>query len=158
MARLEQVSANGFAGGIVVEEMEWRTPKNLSPWQPCVYTPIVAAKFHGRGIVMHRGMGTWAGIGGETYDRIRPIARVVRNLGKVLDGAGPATLDVQIETETEDVMSYGFVLPDGDRLFALWTNGAAVDDDPGVPTTFTFEGLPATGAIGMTSSRASSRS
>jgi hypothetical protein len=94
-------------------------------------------------------MGIWAGAGGEMHDRIHPIPNVVRSLSRVLDGAEPAPLEVQIETEVEDVMSYGFTLPDGDRLFALWTNGVAVEDDPGVPATITFLGDPATSALGL---------
>lgn len=46
-------------------------------------------------------------------------------------------------------MSYGFVLPDGDRMLALWANGVAADDDPGTPATLTFPGDPAVGAIGI---------
>jgi hypothetical protein len=145
----DAAETHGFSGEFIAQEMEWRTSENPSPWQPWVYTPIVAAKYHARGIVMHRGMGIWAGVGGEMYDTIRPIARVVRNLSKVLDGAEAAAVDFQIQTEAADVTSYGFTLPDGDRLLALWTNGAAVDDDPGVPATLTFPGSPATGAIGI---------
>jgi hypothetical protein len=94
-------------------------------------------------------MDIWAGIGGEMYDAIRPIARVVRNLSKVLDGAEAGSVDVQIQTDATNVVSYGFVLPDGDRMLALWTNGVAVDEDPGVPATLRFPGLGATDAIGI---------
>jgi len=46
-------------------------------------------------------------------------------------------------------MSFGFSLPNGDRLFALWTDGVAVDDDPGVPSTLTFPGTSAQKVIGI---------
>jgi hypothetical protein len=38
-------------------------------------------------------------------------------------------------------MSHGFSLPGGNTLFALWIDGAAVDDDPGVSATLTFTDL-----------------
>jgi len=41
---------------------------------------------------------------------------------------------------------YEFTLPTGDRLVALWTNGVAVDDDPGLSATLT---IPASTALGM---------
>ena len=96
---------------------------------------------------MHRGMGIWAGIG--VNDTIRPFVRVVRNLTTVLDGAEPEPLDVRIQTTAEDVMSYGFVLPNGDRLFALSKNDVATDHGSVVPATLTFLGPRATGAVGI---------
>ena len=96
---------------------------------------------------MHRGMDIRAGISGDS--RIEPFVRVVQNLSIVLDGAEPETLYVRIETEAADVMSYGFVLPGGDRMLAIWTNGIAVDDDPGVPATLTFSGTSATSTVGI---------
>jgi hypothetical protein len=64
-------------------------------------------------------------------------------------GATPTSLTVNIESEATDIMSYGFTLPDGDKLFALWTNGVAVEDDPGVTTTLSFPGLSAQKVVGM---------
>lgn len=142
-------AAHGFTGEYMTSGMDWRTKKNPFIYEPWEYTPTVAAKYYARAIVMHRGMDIWAGIGGEMYDTIRPIARVVRNLSVVMDGAGPVDLAVQIQTEATDSVSYGFSLPGGDRMLALWTNGAAVDDDPGVVATLTFSGQPATSAVGI---------
>jgi hypothetical protein len=34
-------------------------------------------------------------------------------------------------------------------MLALWTNGIAVDDEPGLPATLTFSGESATNAIGI---------
>jgi len=64
-------------------------------------------------------------------------------------GTRPITLAVEIESEATNIMSYGFTLPNGDMLFAMWTNGVAVDDDPGVKTTLTFPGLSAQKVIGI---------
>lgn len=74
---------------------------------------------------------------------------MVRNLSTVLDGAEPEALDVRIQTDAQDLMSYGFTLPNGDRMLALWTNGVAAEQDPGVPATLTFAGSSATGAVGI---------
>lgn len=46
-------------------------------------------------------------------------------------------------------MGFGFSLPNGDRLFATWTDGVAVDDDPGVSATLTFSGTSAQKVIGI---------
>jgi hypothetical protein len=150
VARIQRVAdENGFAGEYFVEEMCWRTEENVVPGEHWTYTPVVAAKYYARAIVMHRGMGIWAGLGGEMYETIVPIAMAVRNLSTVLDGAQPIDLTVAIDTQAAEPMSYGFVLPGGDRMFALWTNGGAVDDDPGVPATLTFSGFDPTAVVGI---------
>jgi len=138
--------AHGFSGEYLAEEMGWRTSEEPSPYEPWGYTAIEKAKYTARAIVMHRGLGIWAGIGSSG---IEPFVRVVRHLGIVLDGARPEVLDVRIETDAADVSSYGFVLPDGDRMLALWTNGVALEEDPGTPSTLTFSGSSATGAVGI---------
>jgi hypothetical protein len=58
-------------------------------------------------------------------------------------------LPLEIQSEATNIMSYAFSLPDGDRLIALWTNGAAVDDDPGVNATLVFPGLSARSVAGI---------
>jgi hypothetical protein len=145
---VDVAEAHGFAGQSVTGDMLWRTPENHLEDQPWTYTPIASTKYLLRAIVLHRGEGFWAGFAGGTYDTIPTLQQVLRDLGTVLDGAEPEALDVEIETEAPDVLSYGFVLPDGDRMLALWTNGVAVDDDPGVRATLTFSGSSATRAIG----------
>jgi hypothetical protein len=142
--------AHGFSGEYFAEEMAWRTSINPLPeWEPWVYTPIVAAKYYARGILINRGLDIWAGIGGEMYDTILPIPKVVRNLGTVMAGAVPATLDVEIQGEAMNVVSYTFSSSNGDRLVAFWMDGEAVDDDPGVPTTLIFPGLSAQNVVGI---------
>ncbi len=148
VAEIKDVAAaHGFTGEYFTSGMGWRTSTEPHPYEPWGYTPIEKAKYTARAIVMHRGMDIRAGIG--VNDTIRPFVRAVRNLSTVLDGAEPTSLGVQIETEAEDVISYGFSLPNGGRLLALWMNGIAVDDDPGVTATLTFPESQATGAIGI---------
>jgi ELWxxDGT repeat protein len=148
--RIEDVAeAHGFSGEYLTEEMLWRTAENAQGDQPWVYTPAASTKYRLRAIVLHRGEGWWAGIQGGTYTTTPSSMLVLRDLGTILDRAEPETLDVRIETQGSDVLSYGFALPDGDRMLALWTNGVAVDDDPGVQATLTFSGSSATRAIGI---------
>jgi hypothetical protein len=142
-------STQGFSGEYFAEEMSWRTPVNPNPYEPWEYTATVAAKYYARGIVMNLGMDVWAGIGGELYDTIPPVARVVQNLSTVMAGASPVSLSLEIQSEATNIMSYAFSLPNGDTLVALWTNGTAVDADPGVNTTLTFPGLSARKVVGI---------
>ncbi len=142
-------SAHGFSGEYFAEEMSWRTSVNSNPYEPWEYTATVAAKYYARGIVMNLGMDVWAGVGGEMYDTIPPIVEVVQNLGTVMAGAKPEGSPVEIQSGAANIASYTFSLPDGDRLIALWIDGVAVDDDPGVPATLTFPGTSAQKAIGI---------
>ena len=73
----------------------------------------------------------------------------VRNLTTVMAGNKPLELAVEIKTDAANLMRFGFSLPNGDRLFALWTDGAAVDNDPGVPSTLTFPATSAQKVIGI---------
>jgi len=73
----------------------------------------------------------------------------IRNLNTVMAGNKPLEITVEIESDATNLMSFGFSLPNGDRLFALWTDGVAVDDDLGVPATLTFPGSSAQSVIGV---------
>ena len=65
----------------------------------------------------------------------------VRNLCTIIAGAQPESLPIEIGSEATNIRSYGFSLPSGDRLLALWTDGVAIDDDPGVEATVTLFGV-----------------
>ncbi len=148
--RIKKVArAHGFTRRFLSEGMIWRTEKNRLKSEPLTYTELEATKYFLRAIVLHRGMGFWAGIGGRMYDTIPSFVEAAPRLSAVMDGARPERLAVRIESEAEDVATYGFRLPDGGRMLALWTDGAAVDEDPGVPATLTFPGFPATDAMGV---------
>jgi hypothetical protein len=134
-------SAHGFKGEYRGDELLWRSPDCFwcYPGDP-LDSNVVAAKNYGRGIVMHLGMDVTAGTGGLS-DLRRESFFTVQNLSTVMAGAKPASLPVERQSEATNISSYGFSLPNGDRLFALWTDGVAVDDDPGVRATLTFTGL-----------------
>jgi hypothetical protein len=136
-------SKHGFTGEFIAEEMSWRTSLNPNPYEPWEYTSITAAKYYARGILMNLGMDLRTGIAGESYDQIPAIVRVVQNLSTSMGGAKTESLAVEIQSQATNITSYAFSLPDGDMLLALWTDGAAVDDDAGVPASLTFPGLSA---------------
>jgi len=55
----------------------------------------------------------------------------------------PASLPIEIRSEATKIVSYGFSLPGGDQLIALWTDGVAVENDPGVEATVILQKAPA---------------
>lgn len=94
-------------------------------------------------------MNITTGIAGEGFDVIPPIVMVVQNLCTVMGGTELASLSVQIESDAENIKSYAFSLPNGDKLLALWTDGVAVDDDPGIEATLTLPGFSVQKVVGI---------
>jgi hypothetical protein len=146
----ETAIAHGFQGKFRGDEIGWCSPDIISDCGAALHkhTDIAAAKYHGRGIVIHLGMGVTTHLGG-VHGLRHETKIVVNNLATVLAGAEAESLPYQVHTTGENVVSYTFVLPNGDRLAALWTDGIAVDDDPGVSTTLTFPGSSAQKVIGI---------
>jgi hypothetical protein len=54
-----------------------------------------------------------------------------------------------IESDATNIKYYGFGLPNGEKLLAIWTDGAAVEDDPGIPLTLTFPDFSAERVTGI---------
>ncbi len=144
----KEAETHGFTGEYIAEEMSW--PISLKPYAatPWLYTEPMSAKYMARAIVINRGLDLWAGI---SFDPIEQpfTGHTVRNLSNVMDGAAPEPLTVQIESGAANIASYAFATPNGERLIALWTDGIAVDYDPGVPATLTIPGFTAQKAIGI---------
>ncbi|MFB0556406.1 MAG: hypothetical protein ACETVW_00905 [Dehalococcoidia bacterium] len=142
-------TAHGFDGEYYAAELNWIYPQHPLPLvegQPR-YIKTICAKYYARGIVMHLGMDVAAGIiswGGNPIEE-----NVVRNLCTVMAGAEPIDLPIEIESEATNIKSYGFSLPNGDKLLALWTDGVAVDDDPGIEATLTIPGFSAQKVVGI---------
>ena len=84
---------------------------------------------------MHLGMDIDVGLGTGYF--------VTRNLCTAVAGAEPVNLPIEIQSAATNIVSYTFSLPDGDYLVALWTDGIAVEDDPGIETTLTIPCLSA---------------
>lgn len=136
-------SAHGFTGEYIVEELIWWTSGDsaLSPDFPWIYTEMLSAKYYARAVMMHLGMNVTVGV-----DRVgvgeHPITgRVIQNLSTLMAGANAIDLPIEIQSDATDIKSYSFSLTNGDNLIALWTDGVAVNDDPGVNTTLTIPNL-----------------
>ncbi|MBN1937422.1 MAG: hypothetical protein JW934_22385 [Anaerolineae bacterium] len=113
-----------------------------------LYSNIAAAKYYARGIVLHLGMDVSAGVAGNSHVR-RPSFQAIRTLCTVMAGARPANLFIEIQSQASNIRQYGFSLPGGDRLAALWTDGVAVDQDAGVRSTVTVHGIGAWQVTGI---------
>jgi hypothetical protein len=134
--------SHGFHGEFLADEMCWRTVEEPDPYEIWVYSPVEAAKYYARAIIINLAMGFVVTPGMVHLDQPDlPKSRAIRNLCTVMSGAEPASLPVEIESDAENIKSYAFSLSNGDKLIALWTDGVAVDDDPGVKTTLTFPGF-----------------
>jgi hypothetical protein len=124
----ETATAYGFVGEYHADELTWRTTyKEDQPW---VYTPIRANKYFSRAAIMHLGMDIDVGLGSGYY--------IIRRLSTVMAGAEPADLPIEIQSAATNIVSYSFSLPDGGYLVGVWTDGIAVEDDPGNEATLTF--------------------
>ena len=118
------------------------------PTEPGVYSQTACAKYFARGIVRNLGMDVTVGVGG--ISSVRPIHySTVQNLCTIMAGTEPLDLPAEIESEATNIRSYSFSLPNGDRLLALWTDGVAVDDDPGINATVTLPGFSAQKMVGI---------
>jgi hypothetical protein len=150
MAEIKQTaSGNGFAGEYWGTELELGAGPNPpgQPWEP-IETWRMAYKYQARFFVIHVGMD----IGVSWPIEGTPLALAYRtkaNLNTLMNGSQPAAIPVQVVSEAEIIASYGFSLPNGDRLFALWSDGVAADDDPGSPATLTFPGVSDTTVTGI---------
>jgi len=135
--QIKSLAANaGFTGEYRVDELTWRGNRNADPGQPWVYEDLVMPKYYARGILMHLGMDISAGV--DVDARYQLVYHTVRNLSTVMAGHQAASMDVDISSAANNILSYGFTLSNRDRLFTVWTNGAAVEYDPGVNATLTF--------------------
>jgi len=67
----------------------------------------------------------------------------------LMAGAAPSSFPMQVQTTITDTTSYTFSLPNHNHMVALWTDGLAVDFDPGVPTTLTLPGFTDHTVVGV---------
>jgi parallel beta-helix repeat protein len=140
-------AAHGFSGEYIPEEIQWPTAYNPSPSEPWnVYSETVSAKYFGRGILDHRGMGLPALLAGTASEGNPPKMDVIRNLANLLAGAEAAPLRLHVQSALTTVVSRTFTYAGSDRyLVALWEDGFANNEiQPGTPLTLTVSGLTAT--------------
>jgi hypothetical protein len=143
----------GFTGEFWTHELNWRSSlnPNTNPniYEYDEYSPIEVAKYYGRGIVMHLGMNLTTGLALESLELLPEAVMVIRNLSTILAGAEPTNLLVEIESEVPIIANYNFVLLNGDKLVVIWSDGIAVDSDPGVSSSVTIQELSAEKIIGI---------
>jgi len=142
----DAASAHGFKGEYFADELVWRLHDVPDQDWPNTYSKTAIAKNLARGILMHLGMDiavTQNGHDPTTY------GNVLQNLCTSMAGAKPVDLPIQIESAAKITRSYGFSMPNGDRLIALWNDGVAVDGDPGLPATVTIPGFAGSKATGV---------
>jgi len=139
---LQTASAHGFQGQYWGSDLSWFvTERGDSPYTEWDgHTEIQSTKYHARGVAMHLGLD--AGLNPVVQKGTREYSAVA-NLYTILAGTVPIDLGLEIESEATNIVSYGFTHPNGEMLLALWTDGAAVDYDPGVIATLTFPGVSA---------------
>ena len=150
----EAASSHGFQGEYEADELSWTSPDwewgdDVAPLEMMFpYTEEVCAKYHARGVVMHLGMDVTAGLGFVCGDRPY-VSDVIKNLCTVMAGHEAIDMPVEIEIPYKPTDYCGFRYPDGDRILAVWTDGVAQDDDPGVLATITFPGLVTEAVTGI---------
>jgi hypothetical protein len=149
----DTATANGFRGEYMATEMTWGTP-NLPTPQPWLYPYKIAAKYYTRGIVTTLGMNVIAGFTGivsgpEKVVSNPFIVQGIRNLSDVMAGATAIDLPIEILSESTNIKSYSFSLPNDEMMIALWSDGAAVEDDPGVTSSLIIPGYTGFTASGI---------
>jgi hypothetical protein len=145
----DMASSHGFKGEYEADEMNWRplsepenAPDRLS------YGEIAYAKYWARGILMNLGMNVTAGNLRIPHQWVT-ASSTVRNLSTTMAGNKPISLPVTIQSEATNVESYGFSLPNGDNLLALWIDGVAIDHDAGIPSMLVIPGFAGWNATGI---------
>jgi hypothetical protein len=140
---------NGFTGEFYADEIgyrgtgcDWCNPYDAS------FSDIVAAKYAARGIVLHLGNGVFTGTSG--LSSLRPTYNnTMRNIANVFAGPQAEEFAVRVQTTSNNFKVFTFAGTDGSKLIALWTDGVAVDDDPGIPSIITIPGFAGWKATGI---------
>jgi len=145
----DTASSHGFKGEYEADEMNWRPlsePENAP--DRLAYGEIAYAKYWARGILMNLGMNVTAGNLRIPHQWVT-ASSTVRNLSTTMAGNKPISLPVTIQSEATNVVSYGFSLPNGDDLLALWNDGVAFDYDTGIPSQLVIHGFAGWNATGI---------
>ena len=144
-------SAHDFKGEFFADELVWRTVGDTAPGEPWTYSEIVAAKYYARGIIRHLGMNITVGVvtGAITQPIGTPFTVAIQNLCTIMAGAKPTDLSLEIQSSAENIKTYSFSLTNGDKLIALWTDGVAVDDDPGIRANLTVQSITSEDVTGI---------
>jgi hypothetical protein len=140
-------SAHGFRGEFVADEIHWNTPDIPEPPWP-TYSETTSAKYYTRVTLMNLGLDV------SVTQLLLPdkptLLNALRNLNTSMAGNESIDMPVEIDIEIEGPVAYcAFRYPNGDRMLAVWTDGIAQDEDPGVPAMITFSNLLAGEVTGI---------
>jgi len=139
-----------FKGELLAEEITLRTAKTPHPSEYMGYEEISSLKYTLRIALMNLGLDLAAGLNFQSLDEIPLLELMAKNLCAVMAGHEAIDMPVEINIETDSPVSYcAFRYLNGDRMLAVWTDGIAQDEDPGVPATITFPGLTAETVTGI---------
>jgi len=142
----EVAVAHGFKGEFEADEIHWPIPPQPEPPSPA-YSNIQSVKYLTRSILTHLGMDV-------TVTQLLlvdnpQLYRTNAYLSTVMAGNKTINLPATIQSEAKYVKSYGFSLPNGDNLLAVWNDGSAVDYDTGIPFTLTIPDFANWNATGI---------
>ena len=132
---------NGFQGEFIAGEITYGGDRcgGCDDADP-TYTETVKAKYAARGIILHFGNDVAVSVG-EMSSLIAIDFNTIRNIANVFSGVYVEEFVVDVQTEARNVKSFTFAGADGSRLVALWTDGVAVEDDPGIPAAIILPGF-----------------
>jgi hypothetical protein len=130
---MDTAVTNGFDGEFHADEVGWSSQPMGG--QSGEFSFIETNKYFLRAVMLHRGLGIDLGLRGGYY--------TTRRVTTLMAGVEPAEFPVEINSQASLIMSYTFNTAEGDRLIAVWTNGVAIDHDPGVTAAITIPGFTA---------------
>lgn len=126
----DTAAANGFEGEFSATEVGW----SLQPGggQYGEFSIFEANKYLLRAVMLHRGMDINVAVGGGDY-------YTIRWLNYLMAGVEPTEFPVEIiDCERGNLLIYTFSTAEGNKMIALWSNGIAVDRDPGTKACITI--------------------
>jgi hypothetical protein len=146
---MREAAAHGFEGEFRGDELTWSSQNcdGCNPNDP-QESNIVAAKYYARAILLHLGMDITPGVGGTSSSR-KESYFTIQNICALLASARSAILPVTIQSEATRIKSFSFSLPNGDELLVVWNDVAAVNFDPGFPSTIDISGYAGSTVIGI---------
>ncbi len=137
--------AHGFRGTFRADEILWCSPD--VGWCDFLYTNVTAAKYLGRGVITNLGLDVQ--VSSCTSHTRKESFEMLRNLATQFAGAQAVQFPVQVQTTITNVAKYTFALPNDSFLVALWNDGIAVDEDPGVNASVELPGFGGYVATGL---------
>ena len=146
---MDTARKNGFQGEFIAGEISYGGSHcgGCDVVDP-TYTEVVWAKYTARGIILHFGNDVAVSLGGMSSQRLIQF-NTIRNIANVFSGMRADEFTVEAQTESANYKIFTFASSDGSRLVALWADGVAANDDPGIPSTITIPGFAGWKATGI---------